>query len=102
MYYISNMKTQKQTTETLLEQPVEGMFRSKVDIETSDIFFNFGTPLRDTYIKDIQDRHIHTRHVLNKDRYKEILLEDATNFLDIVYREGITPQDLVDDFNNRI
>lgn len=81
MYYISYMKTQTQTSTM--------MFRSKVDVETSDIFFNFGTPLYNKYFG-------------TKEGYQAALLEDATNFLDIVVREGITPQDLVDDFNKRL
>ena len=86
MYYISCMKTKTQTSTM--------MFRSKVDIETSDIFFNFGTPIFDQYTrKDIQG---------TQEGYQAALLEDATNFLDIVVREGVTPQDLVDDFLNRL
>ena len=75
------MKTQTQTS-TMMSKP-------KVDIETSDIFFNYGTPLYNKYFG-------------SKEGYQAALLEDATNFLDIVVREGITPQDLVNDFLKRI
>jgi hypothetical protein len=83
------MKTQTQTSKTLLEQSVEGMLWSKVDMETSDIFFNFGTPLYNKYFG-------------SKEGYQAALLEDAINFLEIVERQSITPQDLVDDFNKRL
>ena len=36
------MKNTNTNTETLLEQSVEKMLQSKVDMDTSDIFFNFG------------------------------------------------------------
>ena len=75
----------------------ETISKNKVDLETSDIFFNFGAVSANKYIVYCQDKVI----VYNQDRYIECLLEDATNFLDIVVREGITPQDLVDDFLER-
>lgn len=70
------------------------MFKSKVDIETSDIFFNYGAVK--TNALD------YSEYCLNELNYHNTLLEDAKNFLDIVVREGITPQDLVDDFLKRI
>lgn len=82
---------------TLLEQSVERMTRSKVDMDTSDIFFNFGAVSANKYIVYCQDKVM----TYKEDKYQECLLEDATNFLDLIYREGITPQDLVDDYNNR-
>ena len=80
------MKTKTQTSET--------MFKSKVDIDTSDIFFNFCTPIADRYL----DFSGTTGMKHEESKYQEYLLEDATNFLDLIYREGITPQDLVDDY----
>lgn len=70
------------------------MFKSKVDIETSDIFFKYGAVK--TNALD------YSEYCFNELNYHNTLLEDATNFLDIVVREGITPQDLVDDFLKRI
>lgn len=97
MYYISCMKNNLNNSETLLEQSVKGMLQSKVDMDTSDIFFNFGAVSANKYIVYCQDKVI----TYKEDKYQECLLEDATNFLDLIYREGITPQDLVDDYNNR-
>ena len=91
------MKTQKQTTETLLEQPVEGMFRSKVDIETSDIFFNLGVNAANKYVEYCSKFD----ETYDPNEYQKYLLADATDFLGIVIREHLTPQDLVDDYNNR-
>jgi len=76
------MKTQTQTTQT--------MFKSKVDIDTSDIFFNFGAVK--TNALD------YTEYLYNEQNYHNTLLEDAKNFLDIIHRPNITPQDLVDDY----
>lgn len=92
------METKTQTSETLLARSVEGMTKSKVDMDTSDIFFNFGTPAANRYIDFCNQTGIEYKD----SRYQEYLLEDAQNFLDIVVREGITPQDLVDDFLERI
>ena len=86
MYYISYMKTQTQTSTM--------MFRSKVDIETSDIFFNYGAVK--TNALD------YSEYCLNELNYHNTLLEDAKNFLDIIHRPNLTPQDLVDDFLNRL
>ena len=92
------MKNETLNTEsTLLEQSVERMTRSKVDIETSDIFFNFGTPLANDYVKFCRK----TGKQFLESTYQKRLLQDANNFLEIVVREFITPQDLVDDYNNR-
>lgn len=82
MYYISCMKTKTQTSTM--------MFRSKVDIDTSDIFFNFGAVK--TNALD------YTEYLYNEQNYNNTLLEDAKNFLDIIHRPNITPQDLVDDY----
>jgi len=91
------MKNTNINSETLLEQSVKGMLQSKVDMDTSDIFFNFGAVSARRYIVYCGDKVIRYK----EDKYQECLLEDAKNFLDIIYREGITPQDLVDDYNNR-
>ena len=70
------------------------MFRSKVDIETSDIFFNFGA-------LKTNSTHILTEIEFNRYNFINTLTEDARYFLVIVDRPNLTPQDLVDDFLNR-
>ncbi len=70
------------------------MFKSKVDVETSDIFFNFGAVKANSLD--------YSEYCYNEKNYHNTLLEDATAFLEIVIRENITPQDLVDDFLNRL
>lgn len=92
------MKNNLNNSETLLEKSVKLMSLSKVDMDTSDLFFNYGAVSANKYIVYCQDKVIKYK----EDKYQECLLEDATNFLDVIDREGITPQDLVDDFNNRL
>ncbi len=94
MLYISSMKNTKTNTETLLEQSVIGMLKSKVDIETSDIFFNYGAK---TYLAQCAESN-KRGYFFDGDYY---LRRDAEAFLEIVDRPDITPQDLVDDFNHR-
>jgi|13_taG_2_1085334.scaffolds.fasta_scaffold40715_2 hypothetical protein len=77
------MKTKTQTSET--------MFKSKVDIDTSDIFFNFGAV---TYNEKVRESN-KKGYFFDADYY---LKQDAENFLNIIHRPNITPQDLVDDF----
>lgn len=72
---------------------IETINKSKVDIETSDIFFTYGTPIANGYWRLLNNG--------TREGHEAALLEDATNFLNIVVREGITPQDLVDDFLER-
>ena len=82
------------TNDTLLEKSVIGMLQSKVDIETSDIFFNYGAK---TYLAQCAES--------NKRGYffdgNSYLINDAKAFLEIVDRPNLTPQDLVDDFIDR-
>ena len=87
MYYISCMKTKTQTSTM--------MFRSKVDTDTSDIFFNFGAV---TYFKAVRDSN-KSGYYTDYDFY---LKQDAIYFLETIHRPNITPQDLVDDFLNRL
>ena len=65
MYYISYMKTKTQTSTM--------MFRSKVDIETSDIFFNFGAVK--TNALD------YTEYLYNEQNYNNTLLSFFNNFI---------------------
>jgi hypothetical protein len=88
------MKNTNTNSETLLEQSVKGMLKSKVDIETSDIFFNYGAK---TYLAQCAES-AKRGYFFDGDYY---LRRDAEDFLEIVDRPDITPQDLVDDFNNR-
>ncbi len=62
------------------------MFLSKVDPETSDIFFNYGAT---SYL------HHETFELMD-------LTQDAEKLLDILYDRTYTAQDLVDDFLNRL
>ena len=73
---------------------IETINKSKVDIETSDIFFNFGALKANTL-------HSLTEIELNRYNYLLILKRDAKYFLEIVDRPNLTPQDLVDDFLER-
>ena len=83
MYYIRCMKTKTQTSNMV--------FKSKVDIDTSDIFFNFGAK---TYLAKLEESN-KKGYYFDADSY---LRKDAEYFLDIIHRPNITPQDLVDDF----
>ena len=82
------------TNDTLLEKSVEKMLQSKVDPETSDIFFNFGAK---TYLAQLEESN-KKGYFFNGHYY---LLNDAKAFLEIVVRPNLTPQDLVDDFIDR-
>ena len=95
MYYISYMKTKTQTSKTLLDQSVEKMLQSKVDMDTSDIFFNFGAV---TYFKAVRDSNKSGYYT----DYNFYLKQDAIYFLETIDRPNITSQDLVDDFLNRL
>tara|TARA_R100001591_G_scaffold13554_3_gene19663 strand:- start:3255 stop:3500 length:246 start_codon:yes stop_codon:yes gene_type:complete len=66
---------------------------SKVDAETSDIFFNFGCEQYKKIDFATSD--------LSKQQVDLILLDDAKNFLEIVCRD-YQPEDLVHDFNLRL
>ena len=76
---------------------IETISKNKVDLETSDIFFNYGTIAANRYIDFCNQTGIEYKD----SKYKEYLLYDATEFLEIVDRKFITPQDLVDDFLER-
>ena len=97
MYYISCMKNNLNNSETLLTGSVDRMSRSKVDIETSDIFFNLGVNAANKYVEYCSQFD----ETYDPNEYQKYLLADATDFLGIVIREHLTPQDLVDDYNNR-
>lgn len=67
--------------------------KSKVDIETSDIFFNFGA------------KTFHQECIKAKGKYffdgEWYLRRDAKHFLEIVDRPNLTYKDLVNDFLKR-
>ena len=93
------MKNTNTNTETLLEQSVKGMLKSKVDMETSDIFFNFGALQYNSTTLYWAGKGMPE----TEEEYGiRILTDDAKNFLEIVDRPNLTPQDLVDDFRARL
>ncbi len=103
MYYISCMKTKTQTSKK--------MFQSKVDPETSDIFFNYGAvQTSEQYNSQVQQlikvfENSNSKKVDDSPKQSDYLLclyNDAIKFLRIVIREDLTPTDLVEDYLHRL